>query len=153
MSTNPSVEFTILLIQQLHAGQTDRQGEPYWLHPYRVMRLLPDDASHEARLIALLHDSLEDTDATPAFLEELGYSRHVVDSVALLTRKPGVPYMACIAAIIASGNRDAMMVKLADNRHNTCPTRSTWPGDDGRKARSLADRYAHSMAALRLALA
>lgn len=48
----------IVLATRAHAGQADKAGEPYILHPLRVMQAV----SPEARVVAVLHDVLEDCD-------------------------------------------------------------------------------------------
>src|SRR4051812_21086548 len=81
---NPSVDETIHLIQRLHAGQTDWSGVPYHTHPIRVMNRLSqmfDNVTLEEKLEALLHDTVEDTEATPEFLTAFGYSAQVVSGV------------------------------------------------------------------------
>jgi len=56
---------------QVHRGQVRRNGEPYLVHPlevsYIVSQLRLDDASVAA---ALLHDTVEDTVATPEQIQE-----------------------------------------------------------------------------------
>ena len=121
----PTIDETIALIEKAHAGQTDRAGAPYYLHPIAVMHRLPAAVDDEVRLAALLHDVIEDTPYTRQQLSALGYSERTLDAVDLVTQKPGDPrpYPEKIAAIIASGNRDALQVKLADMSENADPER------------------------------
>ena len=58
---HPTVEQTRHLIQLLHYGQTDKAGKPYHEHCERVADLLGEDTTDEERIVALLHDVLEDT--------------------------------------------------------------------------------------------
>lgn len=90
------------------------------------MSRLPTDCDHEVKLAALLHDVLEDTAHTRADLEALGYSRRTLDAVELLTLQPGDvrPFPEKIEALIASGNRDALMVKFADMARIAIPCAS-----------------------------
>lgn len=54
-----------LLCVTKHQGQHDKMGCAYFLHPMRVaMRCSMDDE----KIVALLHDTLEDTDVTPKYL-------------------------------------------------------------------------------------
>ena len=55
----------IILSARAHEGQVDKGGNPYILHPLRVMMNCEGEAE---RICALLHDVVEDTDIT---LEEL----------------------------------------------------------------------------------
>lgn len=143
-------EKTLALIKRAHAGQTDKAGQPYYLHPVAVAELLPADADEDEYLAALLHDVLEDTEMTEADLRGLGYSEQTVAIVRLLTRPPGVIYMDWIRDLAASGNRGAMRVKLADNTHNSAPGRIAQLPPE---ARSIVRRYERSMRILRAALA
>ena len=57
-------EKTIEFIRRAHAGQVDKGGQPYHLHPMAVAELLPPESDEDEYLAALLHDVLEDTDVT-----------------------------------------------------------------------------------------
>lgn len=48
----------IALASEAHQHQKDKLGEPYILHPIRVMMRCDTD---EERIVAILHDVLEDT--------------------------------------------------------------------------------------------
>ena len=66
-------------------------GEPYFTHPLRVMKLvasvLPDD--EDAQIVALLHDVVEDTDVTLAFIRD-EFGQRVERGVFALTDTPTV---------------------------------------------------------------
>jgi len=66
-------------------------GEPYFNHPLRVMKLvasvLPDD--EDAQIVALLHDTVEDTDVTLAFIRD-EFGQRVEQGVFALTDTPTV---------------------------------------------------------------
>ena len=121
----PDIEDTIAFIKEAHAGQMDWTGAEYWQHPVAVMNLLPEDATLEEKLAALLHDVVEDTDHTIVTLRDRGYPEEVLTILDLVTRDKadGRSYMVWVRAIVASGNRGAIRVKLADNRHNSDPAR------------------------------
>lgn len=99
-----------------HAGQYDRGGKPYVLHPLKVMHYLKTD-DEELQCIALLHDVIEDTKATWDDLVNIGCSDRVIAAVKALTKMPGQSYDQYKACVF--NNRDAMLVKTADLRHNT----------------------------------
>ncbi len=149
----PTLEETLAFIEQAHAGQTDRAGEPYYLHPIAVMRRLPAGVDDEVRLAALLHDVLEDTPYTREQLSALGYSERTLDAVEWVTQKPGDPrsYPEKIAALIAGGNRDALQVKLADMSENADPERLAKLDPESRA--HFARKYTAPLEALRAALA
>ena len=106
----------LVLATNAHAGQFDKGGKPYILHPLAVMSLLNSD-DEELQCMALLHDVIEDTKTTWKDLEEIGCSRRIIDAVRALTKMPGQSYDEYKEVVF--GNSDAMLVKMADLRHNT----------------------------------
>lgn len=106
----------LVLATNAHAGQFDRGGKPYILHPLKVMHYLKTD-DEELQCIALLHDVVEDTDTSWHDLEEIGCTIRVVNAVKALTKLPGQTYDEYKDVVFA--NQDAMRVKLCDLRHNT----------------------------------
>lgn len=129
------------LAARLHAGQTDKAGEPYVLHLERVVSRLiqrfPDATEAEIEA-AWLHDSLEDTEATPDSLMAAGVSRSAVQIVQAVTRPDGQAYLDWIAELAQSGSLSAVRVKIADNADNRDPDRvAKLPG----AAERVASRY------------
>jgi (p)ppGpp synthase/HD superfamily hydrolase len=106
----------LLLATNAHAGQFDRGGTPYILHPLKVMHYLKTD-DEELQCIALGHDVVEDTNTTWKDLVDAGMSNRVVLGIAALTKQLGETYDAYKERVFA--NPDAMKVKLCDLRHNT----------------------------------
>ena len=106
----------LLIATNAHAGQFDRGGTPYILHPLKVMHYLKTD-DEELQCIALGHDVIEDTDVTYRDLREAGISDRVINGIDALTKRPGETYEEYKDRVFA--NRDAMKVKLCDLRHNT----------------------------------
>lgn len=100
-----------------HAGQTDKCGAPYVFHPAHVAEQMDDEVS---TCVALLHDVVEDSDAT---LDDLAreFPPEVVEGVRLMTHDPAVDYLDYVRAI--RGNAVATKVKLADLAHNSDETR------------------------------
>lgn len=142
-------EKTIEFIRRKHAGQVDKGGQPYHLHPMAVAELLPPESDEDEYLAALLHDVLEDTGVTESDLRDFGYSEKTIGIVKLLTRPSGVTYLDWIRQIAASGNQGAIRVKLADNAHNSDPKRiAQLPSEQ----RSIVKRYEKSIRILRDAL-
>lgn len=112
-----TLEQAIEIATLAHEGQVDKQGEPYILHPLRVMLGLKKE---EERIVAILHDTVEDTSVTIADLKRLGYSQTIVDAIDSLTRK-NETYDAFIRRV--KKNPLAIKVKLADLTDNTDLTR------------------------------
>lgn len=108
-----TLERAIEIAATAHAGQIDKAGQPYILHPLRVM--LRVSTGHE-RIAAVLHDVVEDTPVTFVQLTEAGFPAEVVEAVAALTKRPGETRMQ--AAARAASNPIARVVKLADNAEN-----------------------------------
>jgi len=106
----------LVLVTNAHAGQFDKGGHPYILHPLKVMHYLKSD-DEELQCIALGHDVIEDTRVTYKDLRDAGMSDRVIEAIRALTKQPGQTFEEYKDVVF--GNRDAMMVKLADLRHNT----------------------------------
>lgn len=99
-----------------HAGQFDKGGNPYILHTLKVMHYLDSD-DEELQCIAVGHDLFEDTKTTRKDLADAGISDRVITGIQCLTKMPGETYEEYKASVMR--NRDAMLVKCADLRHNT----------------------------------
>jgi len=110
----------IALAAKAHEGQTDKGGHAYILHPLRVMNGLKS-TDKELCAIAVLHDTIEDSDITLEELEELGFPIRVIAGVRALTHNKGEPYQDYIER--AACNSDALLVKMQDLRDNSDITR------------------------------
>lgn len=81
-----SLERAIEIAMSAHAGVTDKVGAPYILHPLRVMFSLKGDL---ARIVAVLHDVVEDSDEwTFDRLSDNGFSHEVIDALRAVTKLP-----------------------------------------------------------------
>ena len=109
----PTLERAIEIAARAHAGQIDKGGHPYILHPLRL--LLTVDHPQE-RITAVLHDVVEDTGVTLADLAAEGFAQEVIDAVDALTKTKGETRLA--AAQRAAVNPIARVVKLADVNDN-----------------------------------
>ena len=108
----------IQLAKQHHEGQTDKAGKPYIEHPLRVMNQVE---SEEEKIVAVLHDIVEDTDISLNDLRNEGFSEEVVSAVECLTKQDGENYDSYIERI--SFNPLAVKIKLADLEDNSDLTR------------------------------
>ncbi len=106
----------LLLATAKHDGQFDKGGNPYILHPLRVMYQLKTD-DEELNCIALGHDLVEDTDVTYSSLRELGFTERVLEGIRGMTKVPGEDYDEAMKRI--TSNKDSILVKLQDLRHNS----------------------------------
>lgn len=108
-----TLEQAIALAARLHEGQRDKAGEPYILHPLQVMLSVEGE---EARIVAILHDVLEDSQHSAQELLEQGFSARIVDAIEALTRRESETYEEFIRR--AGANPLARKVKIADLNHN-----------------------------------
>ncbi|AMJ42286.1 hypothetical protein [Anaerotignum propionicum] len=107
------LEKAMILAATAHMGQLDKGGNPYILHPVRVMLRCN---SLTEKTVAMLHDTLEDSNLTADDLLKEGFPREVVDAVVCLTRKIGQDYMEHIKEV--AKNPLATTVKLSDLADN-----------------------------------
>lgn len=103
----------ILLAKYYHKGQVDKNGEDYILHPLRVMNCVH---STEEKIVAILHDILEDTKCTEEILLLLCKNRSIIDTIKLLTRLKEDTYFQYIEKV--RKNPLARKVKIADLKDN-----------------------------------
>ena len=118
MLYTPMTKKALCLCFEAHKEQKDKSGLPYVFHPFHLAEQMETE---ETTAVALLHDVVEDTGYSLADLEDMGFSKSVLDALALLTHDPSVDYMDYVRAIKA--NPIARTVKLADLRHNSDLTR------------------------------
>ena len=113
LSYNEQFQIALELAVEKHKNQTDKAGNPYILHPLHVMENVN---SKEGKIIAILHDIIEDTDVTEDYLLKIGLSKRIIDAVVALTRSKDMDYQEYIKNL--SSNPLAKEVKLADLEHN-----------------------------------
>ena len=109
------------LVANHFRGIKDKSGSPYVLHCIRVMMTVD---SIDAKMVAVMHDLVEDTPMTLEQLREKGFSDAVVNGVKLVTHEEDVTYSDYIVAI--KDNPLATEVKLADLKDNTTLSRTLY---------------------------
>ena len=99
-------------------GKVDKGGVPYICHCLWVM-----DRMHtvDEKIVAVLHDAIEDQIISVRELREEGFSESIIDDLKLLTHDKMVPYMSYIRTL--SNSPRARKVKMADLQHNSDITR------------------------------
>ena len=117
-----TLERAIEIAVKAHAGQVDKAGQPYVLHPLRMMLAV---TTPEARLAAVLHDVVEDTAVTLDELRAEGFPASVLEAVDALTKRENEDYEAFIRRV--APNPIAREVKLADLRDNSDLSRIAEP--------------------------
>ena len=122
------------LATKYHEGQVDKSGEPYINHPLWVAGHFGENGYLYAA--AVLHDVLEDTEATSVSLLDAGIDNAVVEMVEALTRnKNKETYEQYIRRVAAFG--PTARIKFWDLLHNLDPSR---PGTQN-LSRSHLERY------------
>ena len=115
---------------QAHHGQVDKRGEPYIMHPIRVMLFV--DRTDD-RIVAALHDVVEDSDWTIEDLEAEGFKPNQLSAIDALTKRAGEAYFTYIERVRV--NETAVRVKLSDLADNLDSTRLRHPLSETDRAR------------------
>ena len=108
-----SIEQAIAFAATKHMGQVDKANAPYILHPLRVMMNV---STIQQKIVAVLHDVLEDTNTTVDELYELGCDNDIVEAILALTKLKGESRTE--AAKRTLQNPIARVVKIADITDN-----------------------------------
>ena len=132
-----TLERAIEIATEAHAGQADKAGERYILHPLRVMAAMDSDST---RIAAVLHDVVEDTDWSLERLATEGFSPDIVRAIDALTRRDGEDYFEFVRR--AKADPIASLVKVADVRDNMDMTRLRVISD---RDRDRLKRYEEAM--------
>lgn len=143
----PTLDDAIVLAAQAHRSQIYPApgGEPFILHPLRVMLHVETPAE---RIVAVLHDLIEDTPHTLADLRCRGYPPAIVAALDLLTHRDVDTYDAYIARL--APDPLARRVKLADLADNLANNRRLPPTPD---TPARIARYEQAIASLHTAAA
>ncbi len=107
------LELAIEVATKAHKGQLDKGGNPYILHPQAVAAALD---STENKIVAYLHDVVEDTEITLEDLKEMGFTYRIVNSIRILTKSKDISYEDYLKSVKKDSN--AWHVKMADIKHN-----------------------------------
>ena len=109
-----NLERAIEIAQEAHKGVKDRGGHDYINHPIRVMHAMSND---QEKIVAILHDVVEDSDWTFDRLKEEGFEDSVIQSLRCVTKySEEEDYQEFIKR--AATNKIATKVKMADIEDN-----------------------------------
>lgn len=110
---NDLLELALKVATEAHKNQKDKSGAPYIEHPKAVAAQVKNI---EHKIVAYLHDVVEDTEITLDALAEMGFTYRIVNSVRLLTKTDTLTYKEYLKRLKADGS--ARHVKIADLKHN-----------------------------------
>ena len=114
-----NLERAIQIAVEAHAGAKDRGGRAYILHPISVMMRCETD---EEKIVAILHDVIEDTDWTFEALREEGFTETIIEALKTVTKhSEDEDYDEFIQRSLK--NEIGRKVKIADLRENLDVTR------------------------------
>ena len=122
ISGQGTLERAIEIAARRHAGQVDKGGAPYILHPLRVMLRVARGAQ---QIVAVLHDVVEDSEVTFEDLEREGFSAEVINGLRAVTKVEGESYEDFVAR--AALDPVGKAVKLADLMENSDLSRIAEP--------------------------
>lgn len=110
-----------------HEGVSRASGEPYYLHPVEVAKIMADEFNidDESVVAALLHDTVEDTNVTLELIEEMfgATVKHLIDGVTKITgvfenrdAKQAETFMKLLLSM--AEDIRVVLIKFADRLHN-----------------------------------
>ena len=109
------LEKAIAIAVEAHQGKRDKAGQPYIMHPLRVMLRV---GTEDERIVAVLHDVVEDHGDVWSVerLRQNGFPQHILDALDCVTKREGESYEQFIGR--SASNPVALRVKLADLEDN-----------------------------------
>ena len=120
-----TLERAIAIAAEAHAGQVDKAGAAYVLHPLRMMLNV---SSNEERIVAVLHDVCEDCPGwTFDRLRSEGFSKRIIEALRSVTKREGEDYEAFVRR--AASDPIGRRVKLADLHDNCDLSRISAPSE------------------------
>lgn len=105
----------IAIAVEAHRGHKRKDGSDYITHPIRVMDRVQTD---DEKIVAILHDVVEDTDVTLDDLFNQGFEQKHLDALDAVTKRSGEQYLDEFIPRVKAAGVLAISVKLADIDHN-----------------------------------
>lgn len=156
LAYNPAADEALLnrayvYAMQKHGTQMRASGDPYFVHPLEVASILTDLKLDDATVaVGLLHDTIEDTDATRAEIDQLfgpeigeivdGLTK--IERLQLVTREEAQAENLRKLLLAISADIRVLLVKLADRLHNMRTLDFMPPEKQLRIAEETMDIYA-----------
>lgn len=110
---NELYDLALLIAIRAHEGQKDKSEREYVMHPIRVAERCKDS---RAKIVALLHDTIEDTNITADYLRSEGFPEEIIGAVLSVTKQEGESYEDFVCR--AAENPIGKEVKIADLEDN-----------------------------------
>lgn len=112
----------IYFAKEYHAGQVRKSGEPFYTHPLEVAYIVSDyNLKTEVIVTSILHDILEDTEATESMLAEVFGSR-IAEMVDRLTRDRSDGSKLSVEQVLRNAwfqnDKEVVLIKIVDRIHN-----------------------------------
>jgi (p)ppGpp synthase/HD superfamily hydrolase len=108
----------VVIAAMAHDGQVDKGKCDYLCHPLHIAGHFK---SKTERIVAILHDVIEDSGLTINDMIDFGFQPIVIRALEAITKKPGEDYWEYINRVLC--NRVAIAVKIVDLEHNMDITR------------------------------
>lgn len=108
------IELAKSICLKAHEGQVDKGGNEYYHHPFTVAKMCESEAE---KIVAYLHDVVEDSRYTLEDIKELGFDQSIIEALSLMTHDTSLDYDSYIKRL--SKNPIARHVKLNDLKHNS----------------------------------
>ena len=113
MNDTELIQKAVSIATAVHAGQLDKVGMPYIMHPLRVAEKC---STTDEKVVAILHDTIEDGNISPEYLLHQGFSQRIVNAVLSVTKEKSEDYEAFVKR--TSLNPIGRVVKLRDIEDN-----------------------------------
>ena len=113
MNYNKLYDKALRIAIHAHKGQVDKAGREYVMHPIRVAERCKDP---RAKIVALLHDTIEDTGVTEEYLRREGFPDEIISGVLSVTKRDKEEYDDFVRR--AAENTIGRVVKIADLEDN-----------------------------------
>ena len=113
MNDNELYDRALRIAIRVHQGQKDKSEREYIMHPIRVAERCKDP---KAKIVALLHDTIEDTNVTAEYLRSEGFPEEIINAILSVTNQEGETYEDFVRR--AAENVISREVKIADLEDN-----------------------------------
>ncbi len=113
MKYNKFIDKALDIASRAHENQKDKAGKPYIFHPVRVFSKCQTD---EERIVALLHDVIEDTEISTYDLLKEGFPTEIVGAILSISRHDNESYEDFICRV--NKNPLGKKIKLYDLEDN-----------------------------------